>query len=146
MIPAFTKDGYLPPGIHLADLHEFEQSFAYTIKRKKFFGNLLRLMNDLKAIGCTSIYVDGSFTTTKKNPGDMDICWEDSGIDYALAEIAMPILFDFDNAREKQQKEYNADIFPAHFIESGSGVFFIDFFQKVKYTDTPKGIIQLIIH
>jgi hypothetical protein len=146
MIPAFTKDGYLPPGIHLADIHEFEQRFAYTIKRRKFFGNLQRLMTDLKTISCTSIYVDGSFTTTKRVPGDIDICWEDSGINYLFAENVMPILFDFDNGRENQQKEYNADIFPAHFIESGSGVLFIDFFQKVKYTDIPKGIIQLIIY
>lgn len=146
MIPAFTKDGYLPPGIHLADIHEFEQQFAYTIWRKQLFANLCRLMNDFKAIGCTSVYVDGSFTTTKRVPGDMDICWEDHGIDYRFVENVMPILFDFDNGRENQQKEYNADIFPAHFIESGSGVLFIDFFQKVKYTDIPKGIIQLIIH
>ncbi len=146
MIPAFTKDGYLPPGIHLAHLDEFEQRFAYTIWRKQLFANLCRLMNDLKAIGCTSIYVDGSFTTTKRVPGDMDICWEDHGIDYTLAEMAMPILFDFDNGRKNQQRLYKADIFPAHFIESGKGIYFIDFFQKVKYTDIPKGIIQLIIH
>lgn len=146
MIPAFTKDGYLPPGIHMADLLEFEQRFAYTFWRKQLFANLCRLMNDLKAIGCTSIYVDGSFTTTKRVPGDMDICWEDSGINYALAEIAMPILFDFANKRRNQQARYNTDIFPAHFIADHLNTLYIDFFQKDKATGNPKGIIQLIIH
>lgn len=146
MIPPFTKEGYLPSGIHETDLDELRQRFAYTIWRKELFENLIRLMNDLKSIGCTAIYFDGSFTTTTRIPKDIDVCWEDLGIDYDMAEAVMPILFDFDNNRENQQRQYKCDIFPAHYFESGKGVYFIDFFQLIKYTDDPKGIIKINIH
>jgi hypothetical protein len=102
MIPAFEKEGYLPAGIHVAMLDEVEARFASTIWRKELFTHLLKLIKDLKTIGCPAIYLDGSFTTTERIPGDMDICWEDVGIDYDMVEKMMPILFDFDNGRKNQ--------------------------------------------
>jgi hypothetical protein len=147
MIPAFEKEGYLPAGIHLATLDEVETRFSYTIWRKKLFTHLLKLIADLKTIGCTAIYLDGSFTTTRRIPSDMDICWEDEGIDSDIAEILMPILFEENKYRkERQQRKYMADIFPANIIEGGSGVPFLEFFQKDKATGKPKGIVKIIIN
>ena len=48
----------------------------------------------------------------------MDICWEDNGIDYDMAEKIMSIMFDFDSDRKNQQMKYKADIFPANIIEN----------------------------
>ena len=146
MIPAFTKEGYLPPDIHEVSLDEFEKRFAYTIWRKELFENLVRLINDLKNISCTAVYIDGSFTTIKRLPGDIDVCWEDTGIDYDMAEVIMPILFDFDNKRENQQRQYKCDIFPAHAIADRQGTLYIDFFQKDKATNNLKGIIKININ
>ena len=145
MIPAFGADGILPPGIHTSTLDEFEARFAITVVRRMMFIKLKQLITDLREIGCTAIYIDGSFTTIKRIPGDMDICWEDRGIDYNLAFTKMPILFDFTNGRRNQQLTYNADIFPAHLMEGASGIYFIDFFQKDKATGNPKGIVQINI-
>jgi len=145
MIPAFTKEGYLPPGIYEISLDELEERFAYTIWRKELFENLVRLINDLKSIGCSAIYVDGSFTTIKRLPGDIDVCWEDTGIDYNKAEEIMPILFDFANKRANQQLQYKCDIFPAHFIADNNGTLYLDFFQNDKATNNPKGIIKINI-
>jgi len=146
MIPAFTKEGYLPPGIHEVSLDELEERFAFTVWRKELFENLVRLINDLKNIDCTAIYVDGSFTTTTRIPKDIDVCWEDEGIDYNMVEVVMPILFDFANKRANQQLRYKCDIFPAHFIAEVQGTLYIDFFQKDKSTNNPKGIIKINIH
>jgi hypothetical protein len=140
MIPAFEKEGYLPEGIHLARLDEVEARFSYGIRRIELFMHLLKLIKDLKTIGCPAIYLDGSFTTTKRIPADMDICWEDTGIDYD-----MPILFDFDDGRRNQQAKYKSDIFPANIIEGISEMLFLDFFQKDKATGNPKGIVKIII-
>lgn len=145
MIPAFEKEGYLPPGIHLTTINEFEKRFAYNLKRKSLFKNLIRFISDIKATGCKAIYIDGSFTTTKLIPGDMDICWEDEGLDYDKVEAIMPILFDFANKRLNQQRLYNADIFPAHFHATNTGILYIDFFQLDKSTGNKKGIIKIII-
>lgn len=142
MIPAFEKEGNLPAGIHLATLDEVEARFSYGIRRIELFMHLLKLIKDLKTIGCPAIYLDGSFTTTKRIPGDMDICWEDVGIDYDMVEKTMPILFDFADGRRNQQLKYKSDIFPANIIEGDSGVPFLNFFQKDKETGNPKGIVK----
>ena len=145
MIPLFDSGGILPPGIHLASLEEFEGRFVYTIWRRQLFNCLLKLIEDLKNIGCRTLYIDGSFITNKRLPSDMDICWEDLGIDYAYVERVMPILFDLDYPRVNQHDLYKADIFPAHFLETGSGLYFINFFQKDKITGAVKGIIKIKI-
>lgn len=145
MIPDFEKTGFLPTGIHEATIAEFEKRFANTIWRKQFFPYLLKLMTDLRGLGIRSIYINGSYTTNERLPNDMDICWEDTGIDYNFVEMNLPILFDLDYPRVAQQLEYKADIFPAHLIETSSGMYFIDFFQRDKYTNLPKGIIKINI-
>lgn len=146
MIPVFEKEGYLPEGIHLATLKEVEERFSYGVKRIELFMHLLKLVKDLKTIGCPAIYLDGSFTTTKRIPSDMDICWEDAGIDYDMVEEKMPILFDFDNGRKNQQSKYKADIFPANLIEGSIEAPFLDFFQRDKTTGSAKGILKIIIN
>ncbi len=145
MLPALLKEGFLPPGIYEIGLDELKQRFAYTIWRIELFNNLKRLMNDLKSIGCKCIYVDGSFVTTKRIPGDIDVCWEDLNVDYDIAEQKMPILFDFKDKRANQQREYKCDIFPAHSIADHFGTLYIDFFQKDKATNNKKGIIKINI-
>jgi len=145
MIPDFNEDGNLPPGIHQATLAEIEEKFAYNIKRRSLFDHLLKLISDLKIIGCKIIYLDGSFATKKILPGDMDICWDENNIDFDKAFYYMPILFDLDFPRNEQQKIYCADIFPATLVEGNSKKFFLDFFQEDKSTNLPKGIIKLQI-
>ncbi|MBY0479039.1 MAG: hypothetical protein K2Q24_15430 [Chitinophagaceae bacterium] len=145
MIPDFTREGLLPPGIHQATLLEFEKRFVNNVWRKDLFGYLMKLIADLRSIGCKALYIDGSFTTNKRLPKDFDVCWEDLGLDYNEVQRRMPILFDLAPPRTKQQLLYRSDIFPAHYMEHGSKKYFIDFFQEDKYTRLPKGIIKLDI-
>ena len=145
MIPDFTVDGYLPPGIHVATLDEFINKFVYGIRRKQIFEGLLRLINDLKDIGCNVIYVDGSYVSTKERPGDIDVCWEmmfdPTYLDFAKRK--QPIIFMTNGARAEQHGRYNADVFPANVPEGATGLMFLDFFQKIKNTDGFKGIIKI---
>lgn len=145
MIPDFNEDGNLPPGIHQATLAEIEERFAYNIKRRLLFDYLEKLIRDLRTIGSTAVYLDGSYTTNKVLPGDMDICWENTGVDLNNAIAVMPVLWDLKPPRKEQQRIYCADIFPANIIESASGKYFIDFFQCDKNTGNKKGIIKLEI-
>ena len=145
MIPLFGKEGFLPPGIHVATLYEFENRFANTVWRKGLFEYLIKLINDLRLINCQAIYVDGSYVTTKRVPSDLDICWDDSGMNYDYVEMKLPILFDLDYPRTNQQLIYRSDIFPAYLYEANSKKYFIDFFQQDKNTGLPKGIIKIEI-
>lgn len=146
MIPDFDVNGKLPPGIHLATLDELKTRFAYNIIRRQLFNGLEKLIYDLKnKIGCKIIFVDGSFVTNKAAPNDIDVCWDNRGVDLNNAFISMPILWDMNHPRVNQQTAYSCDIFPAFSVEQGSGTLFIDFFQIDKLTNTPKGIIQINI-
>ena len=145
MIPAFTKEGYLPPGIYTATIDELESRFSTNIIRKDLFFNLIKLIEDLKLIECGAIYIDGSFTTNKRLPKDIDVCWDNRGIDYNYAKTSLPILFDFSDGRRNQQLKYKCDIFPAYETEGATGILFIDFFQKDKATGNRKGIIEIKI-
>ena len=145
MIPDFDKDGNLPSGIYQATLIEIEVAFAYNLKRKGHFEHLKLLINDLSAIGCKTIYIDGSFITKKLLPKDMDICWESRGLDLNIVRRFMPILWSLGFPRNEQQNRYHADIFPANCIEGASSRCFLDFFQFDKNTGKAKGIIKLEI-
>jgi hypothetical protein len=141
MIPDFDTDGNLPPGIHPATIEEVEAKFATNFKRKIIFDSLLRLIDDLRKIGCSNIFLDGSYVTTKNLPGDMDICWDNSGIDFDLTRQILPAIWN----RSLQKRIYQADIFPANIIERSSNKYFLDFFQCDKNTGNAKGIIKIEI-
>lgn len=145
MIPDFNEDGNLPAGIHPATLAEIEEKFASNLKRKGHFERLLLLIDDLKAIGCKIIYIDGSFISKRALPGDIDICWESIGVDLNYAKRLMPILWDLGFPRYEQQRKYHADIFPTNCVEGYSSRCFLDFFQLDKNTGNPKGIVKLEI-
>lgn len=146
IIPKFESSGNLPAGIHTTTIEEFEERFVYNIKRREIYAGLRKLINDLKEIGCSAIYIDGSFVTDKEMPNDADVCWDDKGFTDEMYEIAfekMPVLFEMNPPRTAQQRLYKADIFPANIVENNSMKMFLDFFQQDKETLLPKGIINI---
>jgi hypothetical protein len=142
MIPDFKEDGNLPVGIHEATLEEFKKRFAHTIWRNQLYDKLLRLIEDLKTIGCKTVYIDGSYVTTKEVPGDYDACWENIGVDEDALVLNPALTFE---RRELQEEWYGADVFPARVEEAASGLLFLDFFQVDKATGFRKGIVKIEI-
>ena len=142
MIPELNENGLLPPGIHECTIIEVQTKFAYNNRRREIFSGLLLLIKDLKTIFSTAVYLDGSFVTSKVLPNDIDVCWDEgTGTKYQYEFVQMPILFNRDQAKLK----YKADVFPANFMESGSQILFIDFFQEDKTTGERKGILKINI-
>src|SRR5258708_16788857 len=73
---------------------------------------------NLQAAGVRRIWIDGSFVTTKKEPKDVDGCWEyTENVDIGrldpvfLAESRLPM-----------KEKYGVEFFPAFVIEAGSGL------------------------
>lgn len=142
MIPDFDENGNLPEGIHETTIKEFKARFVYGIRRKQLFEKMEKLMNDLKSAGCKAIYIDGSFVTIKRLPGDYDACWDDDEITYADIIKKIPPLADVEPPRRLQQEVYGADIFPVSMIEINTGLTFLQFFQQDE-NGNPKGIIKI---
>lgn len=98
----------------------------------------MRAAANLRRAGCQSLFVDGSFVTSKEFPGDFDAVWDPKGVDGALID---PILLHA-AGRTALKAKYAGDLFP-EITETGSGLLFSEFFQLDKQTGQPKGIVAV---
>jgi len=129
----------LPPGIHDATMDEVEQRFATTIHRQILFDGFKRGAKALQAAGCKTIFLDGSYVTTKTTPGDFDACWDPSGVDLRKID---PVLLDFNNKRQNQKRKYGGEFFLSSAKADGVQTF-LDYFQVDKNTGKAKGVIRI---
>src|SRR4051812_16421742 len=50
--------------------------------------------------GCSTVYIGGSFVSTKENPEYIDLCFDLNNIDYEKLETIFPDFFDFNKIGE----------------------------------------------
>ncbi|MBI1927129.1 hypothetical protein HYR99_23165 [Candidatus Poribacteria bacterium] len=140
MIPQLNAVGELPAGIHETTLDEVEGVFAQTAKRRIWFEGLKHAVENLKATGVLRVHIDGSFVTSKAEPNDVDGCWEwHKNIDLNRLD---PVFLDFSHQRQAMKEKYSVEFFVADWVEAGSGLTFLEFFQLNHY-DEPKGILMI---
>ncbi len=143
MIPEFDENGNLPPGVYWAEWDEFKERFGYNRRRQSLMEGLTLAMQELREAGCSIIYIDGSFTSSKTNPGDFDCCWEESGVNANELKLLAPTIYNFALQRTQQKSKYKGEIFPANFPANETGTLYIDFFQFDSRKDISKGIIAI---
>lgn len=73
-LPDFTRDGYLPPGIHAASLSEVQARFGTgSPARQRQIGLLQQVMEAARAYPTIKrALLWGSFVTVKREPNDLD--------------------------------------------------------------------------
>jgi uncharacterized protein DUF6932 len=140
MIPEYNSEGLLPLGVHNCTWPEFLKRFGTNPHRLTLIGGLKRAVFALRLAGCKRIFVDGSFVTSKVVPKDYDACWDAA---YVESKLLDPVLYDFTKGRIAMKTKYLGDWFPSHYMENGSGLTFLDFFQQDKTTGDHKGIVML---
>ncbi len=141
MLPEFTPTGLLPPGVHETTWVVLSERFGRNLRRQSILQGLRQAALGLKRAGCRRLWIDGSFVTDKRSPGDWDGCWDPVGVDPAKLDR---VLFDLSPlGRRRMQAKYMADLFPASVTENQSGLLFVNFFQVDKATGDPKGILLL---
>jgi hypothetical protein len=141
MIPPLDPDsGNLPPGIHPATWEEVKLVFGTSGHRRRLLGGLRSAAINLRNAGCTALYLDGSFVSSKTIPGDFDGCWDPRGM---RGHEVDPVLLDFSNQRARQKVKYGGELFPASIRADAAGQTFLEFFQVDKDTGAAKGIISL---
>ncbi len=143
MIPDFTNEGVLPPGIHWTTWSEVVGRFGYNQHRKDLLSGMLIGLTALKSVGCINAFIDGSFVTDKVAPNDFDICYDETGIDWNLLLLSEPEILEFGYGRAIQKAKYQGEFFPTCFTETSTNTNFFDFFQINKQTGGVKGIIGL---
>jgi hypothetical protein len=140
MLPEFNRDGRLPAGIHWATWQEIQSRFGFSSRRQQLLGGLRLALAALNRAGCSRVYIDGSFVTVKREPGDYDACWDIDGVN---VEALDSVFLDFSKGRTAQKRKYFGEFFPAQMPEGASGRAFLEFFQTDKETGRSKGIVGL---
>lgn len=130
MIPDFTEEGLLPPGVHETDLEEIGESMGWSRKRRELLEGLEDALDLMSSCGVSRVYLDGSFVTDKDRPKDIDGCY-DLAEDVAAEDLGRlsPIFPPNPSNRAEAKRRFGVDFFPAATMELGSGQPFVRFFQ-----------------
>jgi hypothetical protein len=70
------SSGLLPPGDHEATLEEIKERLCWNQRRREIYRGLEFVSGQLRAHQVSTIWVDGSFVTSKQRPGDVDVACE----------------------------------------------------------------------
>ncbi|HBE18279.1 MAG TPA: hypothetical protein DEG17_16150 [Cyanobacteria bacterium UBA11149] len=141
MIPEFDENGNLPPGVHFCEWEEFNERFNTNLKRRNMIYGLQLAMTQLKAAGCRTIYINGSFVTIEPDPNDFDACYDRETVDMDNLRVNAPRLFNYYD-RDAQKAKYRGEIFPADQPVGNYGDNSFEFFQKDR-KQRKKGIIAI---
>lgn len=140
MIPAFEPGtGQLPPGEHEATWAEITDRFGWNERRRQLLDGLAEALAILREAGCTRVWINGSFVTTKDEPGDFDCVWSPVGVDRVVLQRLAPELFDLTDHRAAQKRRFGGELLP-NYVERLSGRPFAEFFQTDR-ADRAKGIV-----
>ena len=137
-LPRFRQDGTLPVGEHLATWAEFASRFGGNNHRTALLGGLRSVLAELERVGCRTAWIDGSFVTSKPEPNDFDMCWDEAGVDLAALD---PVFRSFANKRAAQKAMYGGEMFPAGGPADAQGTTYRRWFQQ-KY-GVAKGIVRI---
>jgi hypothetical protein len=130
MIPRFTEEGLLPPGVHETGIDELREKMAWSRKRRELLEGLEEALELMASCGVVRAYLDGSFVTDKDRPNDIDGCFdlEEDAAAEDLGRLA-PIFPPGISNRVEAKRRFGVDFFPAASTELGSGQPFLRFFQ-----------------
>lgn len=130
----------LPKGIHDSTLHEVKQVYSTNPIRTRLYEGFVEGAKALASAGCKNLYLNGSYVSSKLNPGDFDACWDPVGVDIRFLD---QIFLDLRYGTHIQKEHFQGEFFPSTVVESGSNLRFIDFFQTINSSKLRKGIIRI---
>ena len=97
-LPPFNEDGLLPPGDYAMSLEELKDSMLVegleegypnwdSGWRMKLVENLEVMVGQLRRVGITEIFVNGSFVEDKDHPNDIDGYFECDVVEFATGNL-----------------------------------------------------------
>jgi hypothetical protein len=135
----FNSQGYLYQTIALT-YEKFVTYFGTNPGRKQQIDNALFYFRIFYQCGCRKVYIDGSFVSTKKNPGDIDLCFDLTGVDIGNIKRVFPEFFD-PNEIGRIRRQDQCHIF--HFDNEDR--FMLELFSADR-EGNPKGLVKLILN
>ena len=84
---------------------EFVSHFGTNPRRMEQIKNALKYFSILYSCGCQFVYIDGSFASTKKNPEDIVMLFDVTGIDMIRLKKEFPQIFDVNQVGKIRRDE-----------------------------------------
>lgn len=141
MLPNLKKSGLLPVGIYPTTWSELIEKFGINEHRLKLLEGLKKGLNLLQQYGCTEACVDGSFVTNKPFPNDVDVCYDNTRMNWKKFIKDHPEFNDVKNGSKIQKEKYQSEFYPYNAFEDS----ILQFFQFDR-DHNPKGIVKLILN
>jgi hypothetical protein len=142
-LPAFTDGDDLPPGVHLATIHEALQRFgANTARRIVISGRLKRVYQVAQATVQVARFIEfGSYVTAKPDPNDVDIflLMEDT-FDVSHLQGESRLLFDHATA----QTHFGASVFWIRRLAALGGEQETVEYWQIKRDGGLRGIVEIV--
>ena len=136
MIPEFDERGYLPPGVHVATLDEVRQRFGNNVRRNELLSNFNVLLEVIRRVGASRLFLDGSFVTDKEIPGDIDaILVIPDDLNTASPEAG--VLYEADI-------RFSVDLFIVRERNTNWLLRWLEFFGHDR-NDEPKGLVEVTL-
>lgn len=136
----FTKGGNLCDNQTLS-YEGFQNLFGFNESRVEKIKRALIILKILKSLGCTNVYVVGSFVSKKEFPGDIDLCVDITNIDYQKLTKEYPEFLK-PSGIEKIRTEHGVHF--ALFFDFGSYEM-LDWFKKDR-DDNPRGLVKIYLN
>jgi hypothetical protein len=138
MLPNLKKSGLLPTGMHPATWNELVEKFGFNNHRLNLLQGLKKGLNLLYQHGCTEAYIDGSFATSKPFPNDVDVCYDNTRMNWKNFIKEQPEFNDIRNGNKIQKEKYQSEFYAYNAFEYS----ILQFFQFDR-DHNPKGIVKL---
>ena len=139
-IPALQENGFLPPGLYLADIDEIWERFGRTSEQRRMLFNRLQMFVDAaRRVEALRMFIAGSYVTAKTNPRDVDVViWVGERF-LELLELGDRHALDLELMfLTREPKEAFAV-----FDEDGWNAW-LDFFSSIRYREEErKGIVEV---
>ena len=138
-IPRFNAHGLLPPGFHPVTMQEIERALSFSAKRRSLIEQGLKpVIQELERIGCSVLYLGGSFTTDKVSPDDVD--------GYVVARVASETYQQIMERQEFWKAQHQTDINVAAEDVDGDVAFWEDGFGHTQEEPRrERGILKLAL-
>lgn len=140
MIPTLKKSGLLSTGAHTATWEELIEKFGTNPHRLRLLEGLKKGLNLLRRYGCKEVYIDGSFVTAKTLPNDIDVCYDNTPMNWKRFIKEQPEFNDIKNGSKIQKAKYLSEFYACNAFEDD----ILRFFQLSRDGE-PKGIVKLLL-
>ena len=140
MIPNLKKSGPLPTGVHFATWNELVEKFGVNEHRLHLLEGLKKGLKILWQYGCREVCIDGSFVTTKPLPNDIDVCYDNTHMNWKKFIKEQPEFNDTRNGSRIQKEKYYSEFYAYNAFEDSILLFF-----QFDRDGNSKGIVKLIL-